>query len=72
MRTFFLGENRERGTYKPCFSSERRTAFICCPDCGALLLLNPHIVASDGTVTPSVACRPPCDFHEFIRLDKWS
>lgn len=60
MMTFFLGENRERGTYKPCFSNGRRTAFI------------PHIVSSDGSVTPSVVCRPPCDFHEFIRLDKWS
>lgn len=32
-----------------------------------------HVVATDGTVTPSCVCpRPGCGWHEMIRLLDWT
>lgn len=49
----------------------RRTALIACPQCGTRMLLNPHPVDANGNVSPSVVCRKPCDFHEYIVLTEW-
>jgi len=48
-------------------------AEMCCPGCGKVALIGDnHIVAQDGTVTPSDVCPYlPCTFHEFIKLDDW-
>lgn len=70
-RIFTFSENREAGTYKPCLHEGRRTAIIICPFCRGKLVLNPHKVDQDGDVSPSVVCRPPCSFHEFITLKDW-
>lgn len=69
---FTFSETREPGTYKPVLDGNRRTAIVICPRCGSRLHLSPHLVLNDGTVTPSVVCRSPCTFHEFITLDGWS
>jgi hypothetical protein len=70
-RIFTFSETREAGTYKPCIHEGRRTAIVICPLCQSKLVLNPHLVGADGEVSPSVVCRPPCAFHEFIILVGW-
>lgn len=49
-------------------------AEVACPSCGRIALLGSnHVVADDGTVSPSDVCPfPPCAFHEMIRLDDWA
>ena len=38
---------------------------------GHLAVLD-HEIASDGTVTPAMACpEDGCDFHEFVKLEGW-
>ena len=33
---------------------------------------NSHVVAPDGTVSPSLVCGwDGCDWHEFVRLERW-
>jgi len=73
----------ERGTYRRVveywdrkYWSEHNKywAELCCPGCGLVALLGSnHVVADDGTVTPSDVCpHPPCTFHQNIRLDDWN
>jgi len=71
MEHFKYSETREKGTYKPCFNQDgRKSAFIVCPDCGTRLHMNPHIVAANGTVSPSVVCHGDgCNFHDYVVLD---
>lgn len=40
---------------------------------GHMAFLDPaHIVADDGTITPSLGCpEEDCDWHEFGRLVEW-
>lgn len=49
-------------------------AELCCPDCGKVGSLGSnHVVASNGTVSPSDVCPfSPCTFHEMIFLDGWN
>lgn len=50
----------------------RFTAKIGCPECGVTGNLAEHVIASDGTVRPSVECpNASCSFHATIRLDAW-
>ena len=51
-------------------------AIIRCPQCSRLLTLSRqrHVVADDGTVSPSLVCPYPnlgCSWHVFVRLDGW-
>lgn len=87
----------ERGTYRRIDlywaayaarnPARRWWAELCCPGCGRVAMLaENHVVADDGTVTPSDVCpydaahvqrhglagETGCTFHEFIRLDGWS
>lgn len=64
-------EDRERGTWKAARTTDgRKTANVICPDCGTLLHLDPHIVGTDGVVSPSVVCHG-CEFHAFVSLGGW-
>jgi hypothetical protein len=74
MLLFEQSDSREPGTWRGCLFEGRRTAFVVCPNCGQRLLLNPHKVAADGSVSPSVVCGRgdhPCTFHDYIQLDDW-
>ena len=72
MHTFKYSETREKGTYKPAIMANNRlSAIIICPDCGGKLALHPHTVEIDGRVVPSVVCRPPCHFHDYVTLEGW-
>lgn len=36
-------------------------------------LIDEHVIADDGTVSPSVVCTEEnCGWHEHIQLDRWS
>ena len=54
-------------------SANNYWAEICCPGCGKVGLLGSnHVVARDGSVSPSDVCPyPPCMFHDAIWLDDW-
>jgi len=43
-----------------------------CPKCKVMGLMVNHSVEPDGTVNASIACFPPCDYHEFGILDNWT
>lgn len=85
----------ERGTYSRvreywadyCASKGRENTYwaeICCPGCGRVGLVGSnHMVADDGTVSPSDVCafdaewaakhgETACTFHEYIKLDDWN
>ena len=50
----------------------RRTALVCCPQCGEVFSLSQHTIAEDGTVSPSVVhSRDGCTFHDFVKLLDW-
>lgn len=71
MLEFRYSEDREKGTYKPCYGEDgRKTANIICPNCATLLHLHPHKVTSQGVVKPSVVCHN-CEFHDYITLKDW-
>lgn len=49
---------------------------VCCPDCGAHLMLSRenHTIAADGTLSPSLVCpntRSACGWHVWGRLADW-
>lgn len=49
-----------------------RSATIVCPLCGFEGSILDHRIATDGTVSPSVACpREGCTFHDRIHLNGW-
>jgi len=79
----------ERGTYRRIIEywadhcarkgvANTYWAELCCPGCGIVGLLGSnHVVAADGSVSPSNVCpfdEPPtsCTFHENISLDDWA
>lgn len=48
-----------------------KTALVTCSN-GHTATLSDHVIADDGTVSPSLVCPyAGCDFHEFVRLDGW-
>ena len=48
------------------------TVMLSCTN-GHVASLRDHIIAIDGTVTPSVVCPwEGCTFHEWVVLDGWS
>ena len=50
----------------------RRTAYFFDTN-GHGLSLHEHIIARDGTVTPSVGCPiQGCGFHEYVILEGWN
>lgn len=62
-----------KGFWSPCHPSTARVfkASMTCSS-GHTLTLRNHSVAADGMVTPSVVCLvEDCDFHEWVKLDKW-
>jgi hypothetical protein len=60
-----------KGTWKDKWTSRGRFVFMTCPICGTLGSLSDHIVAKDGTVSPSVECPGGCGFHDYIKLEGW-
>jgi hypothetical protein len=60
--------------WAPCHPSVRGRykASMACPQ-GHGLTLGNHAIAANGAVFPSVVCPSHgCDFHEFVRLDRWT
>jgi hypothetical protein len=60
--------------WAPCHQSaiRRFKASMTCPN-GHGLTLRGHSIAPSGEVSPSVVCPTHgCNFHEFVRLDRWS
>ncbi len=70
-------EGPVRGTWRKAKNPDgSQTARISCPDCGFVASLGPsgHVVALDGSVTPSVVCPMKddgCSFHDFVKLLDW-
>lgn len=62
-----------RNTWRSARVDGRRIVQLACPGCGKTARLADHLIATDGTVAPSVVCpHPPCTFHEVIQLDGWT
>jgi hypothetical protein len=60
--------------WAPChpLAFRRFKASMTCPH-GHGLTLRGHSIAQNGEVSPSVVCPfPGCNFHEYVRLDRWS
>lgn len=46
-------------------------AVVACPRCGGSMQLRAHLIAADGSVSPSVVCPYGCGWHEVIVLEGW-
>ena len=52
---------------------EKRLVPVMMGTCGHAFVLTGHVLAPDGTVSPSVVCPyHPCWFHEFVVLEGWA
>ena len=59
------------GTYKKVRVAGKWSARFRCPKCEVIAGLHDHEIRQDGTVSPSVLCNGPCDFHDHLRLEGW-
>lgn len=79
-RVFNLQElgTMRRGTWRvvligPDVSTARRSAALCCLECGSVGMLEGHSVTTDGLVEPALACQAPgCSFSQHVRLEGWN
>ena len=59
-------------TWKGALMGGIRKANFVCPN-GHMSSITKHIIAEDGTVSPSVVCAyEGCTFHEYIKLVGWN
>lgn len=81
MSNFRSTKGRGRGQWWPSQQENGQlSATFYCRDCGRASSLKAHVIASDGTVSPSCVCpharadavECPCGFHAYISLVNWS
>jgi hypothetical protein len=61
-----------KGTYRVWDRGTHVRVNLSCPGCGNTQGLS-HSIDAEGNINPSLVCDvPPCNFHEYGKLDAWT